>query len=136
MPLPVSLALTSCHNNMKQWLFVFALLISFSIIPHSVFAVELGGLNQTAATAGIQNAPANPKDVVAKILAQGISLVGIIFFGLILWAGFLWMTAMGNEQQVDEAKNIILAAVIGLIIVAAAYAITKFVGGTLLNGNG
>jgi hypothetical protein len=45
------------------------------------------------------------------------------------------MTAGGNEDQIDKARNIIFAAIVGLIIVAAAYAITRFVGQTLLNGS-
>jgi hypothetical protein len=41
------------------------------------------------------------------------------------------MTAQGNEEQVGKAKNLITAAVIGLIIVVSAYAITAYIGGKL-----
>lgn len=110
-------------------------MIICTALPTLAYAVELGGLSTTADKAGIKSSPASPQEVVGRVLQQGISLVGIIFFALILWAGFLWMTSAGNEQRVDEAKQILLAAVIGLIIVAAAYAITKFVGSTLLTDN-
>lgn len=120
---------------MKRFASLVMTLIICTALPNFVQAVELGGLNTTAGTAGIKDTTATPQAVVGRVLQQGISLVGIIFFALILWAGFLWMTSAGNEQRVDEAKNILLAAVIGLIIVAAAYAITRFVGSTLLTGN-
>jgi hypothetical protein len=42
-------------------------------------------------------------------------------------AGYQWMTAGGNEEQVAKAKKNISNAVIGLIIILAAYAITWFI---------
>ena len=44
-----------------------------------------------------------------------------------VYGGYLWMTARGNEEEVTKAKNLIKAAIIGLIIVLAAYAISIFV---------
>jgi hypothetical protein len=41
------------------------------------------------------------------------------------------MTAAGNQEQINKAKKIITAAVIGIIIVGAAYAITAFIGNYL-----
>jgi hypothetical protein len=40
----------------------------------------------------------------------------------------MWMFSMGNEQTATKAKNIIIAAVIGLVIVLMAYAITSYLG--------
>jgi hypothetical protein len=45
------------------------------------------------------------------------------------------MTAIGKENQVEKAKNIIIQAVIGLVIVLAAYAITSFIGNQLTGSN-
>jgi hypothetical protein len=44
-----------------------------------------------------------------------------------MYAGYLWMTARGNEQRLEKAKDTLTAAIIGLIIIAAAYAISYFV---------
>ena len=56
-----------------------------------------------------------------------ISLLGIIFVVLMVYAGFLWMTARGEKDQVTKAKDIIRNSIIGLIIIMTAYAITGFV---------
>jgi len=45
-----------------------------------------------------------------------------------IYAGFTWMMARGNQQDADKAKELIQQAVIGLAIVLSAYVITKFVG--------
>jgi hypothetical protein len=64
---------------------------------------------------------------VGKIIGAGLTFIGVIFLVLMVYGGFLWMTAQGNETQVEKAKNLITAAIIGLIIVFSAYAISVFV---------
>ncbi len=111
----------------------FALLISF--FPVISFATGLGGLQETAGVAGIAQAPASPEAVAGRILAQVLSFVGVLFLCLMIWSGFLWMTSAGNEDKVKQAKAIAVSAVVGLIIVAAAYAITQFVGDSIMGTN-
>lgn len=53
--------------------------------------------------------------------------VGFLFFVLVVKAGINWMTARGDEEAVKKARETIIAAVIGLIIVVASYAITNLV---------
>jgi uncharacterized membrane protein len=69
----------------------------------------------------------SPTTIVARIISAALGLVGIIFFLLMLYAGFLWMTARGNEKSSAKAKEIIVSATIGLVIVAGAYAITTLI---------
>jgi hypothetical protein len=40
----------------------------------------------------------------------------------------MWMTSGGNEERVKKAKQILIAAIIGLVIILSAYAITNFIG--------
>ena len=68
---------------------------------------------------------------VAKILNTTFSLLGIIFVVLFVYAGFLYMTSGGNETTIEKSKKIMTATVIGLVIILASYAITKFVTGSL-----
>lgn len=56
-----------------------------------------------------------------------LSLVGILFFALMLYAGIIWMKAMGSSEDVTKAKDMITQAIIGLVVVMAAYAISNFV---------
>lgn len=63
-----------------------------------------------------------------EIVGLVLSFVGVLFLILIIYAGITWMTAQGNEQKVTKAKDLLINAIVGLIIVFAAYAITAFVG--------
>jgi hypothetical protein len=64
---------------------------------------------------------------VSVIIKAFLGLLGIIFIIMLLLAGFNWMTAGGEEEKVNKAKDTIKRAIIGLIIIVAAYAITHFV---------
>lgn len=63
---------------------------------------------------------------ISSILTVALSFLGVIFLLLMIFGGILWMTARGNEKNVDRAKNIIFDSIIGLVIIIAAYAITYF----------
>jgi hypothetical protein len=65
--------------------------------------------------------------IVGRIIGIFLSVLGIIFLLLVLYAGFLWMTAAGNADQVDKAKKLLIQATIGLIIILLSFAITNFV---------
>ncbi len=84
-------------------------------------ATNLGN-GQGAATAG-QQLPI----LIGRIIRTLLGLIGIIFLVLMVYAGFLWMTARGEEGPVEKAKEIIKSSIIGLIIIFLAYALTGFI---------
>lgn len=69
----------------------------------------------------------DPRLIAATIIKYSLTLIGTIIFVLMLYAGFLWMTAQGNDEQVTQSKTTIRNSVIGLIIVLSAYGITVMV---------
>ncbi|MDO9399504.1 MAG: hypothetical protein Q7T79_02360 [bacterium] len=72
-------------------------------------------------------------DVVSIIIQAILGLLGIIFLILLLYSGFNWMTAAGDEEKVTKAKETITRAIIGLIIIVSSYLITIFVFANLPN---
>jgi hypothetical protein len=64
---------------------------------------------------------------ISMLINAVISVLGIVAVLLILWGGFIWMTAAGNDEKVDKAKKLIISGVIGLVIIFSAFAIAKFV---------
>jgi hypothetical protein len=71
--------------------------------------------------------------MVGNLINVALGFLGVVFLVLMLYAGFLWMTAQGDDTKVKKAKDMIFQAIIGLIIIVAAYALTSFVMGSLLN---
>ena len=82
----------------------------------------LSGVNQVS---GLPNT--DVRVVAARIIKTFLGLLGIIALVLVLYAGFTWMTAGGNEEKIGSAKKILLNAVIGLLIIVSSYAIASFV---------
>lgn len=83
--------------------------------------------NTGTQTYGSQSGEVDLVNVAVDIINFLLGLVGIIFLILVIYAGFLWMTAGGNEDQVSKAKKLIINSVIGIVIIVAAYAFTNFV---------
>ena len=73
---------------------------------------------------------------IARIINVFMGLLGIVAVVIILYGGFLWMTAAGNEDRVEKAKKLIVAGIIGLAIILSAYAIARFVVNSLVSATG
>lgn len=92
---------------------------------------------KAAAPQALKSGVAGGRDVptiVGNLINAALSMIGIVFFLIIVYAGFNWMIARGNAEAVDKSKSMIEGAVIGLIIVVSAYAITTFVFDSLDKG--
>ena len=58
--------------------------------------------------------------MIAALMAFGGMCLGA---ALIVKSGFLFLTARGNAQQIDEAKDILWHSVVGMAIIASAWII-------------
>ncbi len=74
--------------------------------------------------------------IAANIIAALLSIIGLVLLALIVYGGFIWFKARGNEKEVERAKNIMTDAIIGLVIVMVAYALSKFVVCSVLKATG
>lgn len=115
-------------------LLVSILIAGFAFSPALVAAnswtdrAEQGGLEAIGSQAYDQsNQPRSLQSIIAEIVKVFLGLLGIIFVVLLILAGFKYMTAGGDQDKIKEAVGQIRNAVIGLLIVAAAYSITQFI---------
>jgi hypothetical protein len=122
--------------------FFVSLIFSLSLFMISpVLAADqtpLGGLDATAGKIDAYKSQVSDTSArttilnrVGGIVGLILSFVGVIFLVLTVYAGLMWMTAQGNSAKVEKAKDLLINAVIGLIIVSAAYSLTLFVGNQL-----
>lgn len=79
----------------------------------------------TAEEAGLGNV--SPEAVVVNVAEAVLGLLSLIAVGLVLYAGFLWMTAAGDEDKVDKAKKIMRNSLIGLLILLSAIGVTNYI---------
>ncbi|MDI3496161.1 MAG: Type secretion system pilin [Patescibacteria group bacterium] len=111
--------------------FIFFVL---TLAPLSIVAAQSfnfnndSGLNITSEEAGFatgENAE-TVDSIIGTIIYAILGLVGVIFFGLIIFSGVKWMTSNGNEETIKKAQEGLINAIIGLVITIAAYAISYF----------
>jgi len=83
------------------------------------------GLNEVGTVYG-GTEPQDIRILVLKIIRIALSFIGLIFFGLTIFAGFQYMTAAGNQDQTKKALALLKNAIIGLIIILMSWAITQY----------
>jgi len=125
------------------WLF-FPVLIGGLFSPLAIKAQSvddaLTGLNTTANKIDAFKEQTTSNDYnsgflaseMGRLIGLALSFIGILFLGLMIYAGIRWMTAGGNEQAISQSKELLINATIGIVIVFAAYAITAFIGNQLI----
>jgi len=107
------------------------------VAPVSVNAADPNALlwgNQLGAVNGTIGLGAkDPRIIAAALINVILGFLGIIATVIILLGGFKWMTAGGNEDKIGEAKGLMTAGFIGLLIILASWGIAKFVVNLLFN---
>lgn len=68
-----------------------------------------------------------PVLIAAQIINVLLQLLGLMSLLLIFYAGFIWMMARGNEDEVKKAKDIIIGTTIGLLVILASYSFMRFI---------
>ena len=134
---------------MKKKFLIIAVVMYLLICPTFVFAEEPGADPEGAAVSdsrtealitigdGIygENKGATQKPIpklVGAYIKVFLALLGIALTMIIVFAGYLWLTAGGNEEQVKKARAWITNGIVGMIITMSAYAITDYVIGKLI----
>lgn len=110
----------------RATLYGYCLLVAF-IAPGTVSAQVFEGLEITAGQAGYEDAETDISVIVGNVIQSILGLLGIAFMLMLVYAGFLYLTARGERDNVERAKRLIRQAVIGIIIVSASFVIANFV---------
>ena len=122
----------------KKHVFSLVFLFIFGVIQFAVFSLEVKparadeslltgqvGITEIGQTYG--NNKTDVRVIIAKLILVILGLLSIIFLSLILYAGFRYMTAAGNQDQVSKAIAQIRDATIGLLIVIASWSLTYYI---------
>jgi len=117
-------------KNISKHLVSLAI-ISLLVLPF--FALPVLAADDPFGTNAVNNglgnslAAGDPRAVIGRVINVALGFLGVIAVGIILLGGFKWMTAAGNEEKTAEARKLLGAGVIGLIIILASWGIATFV---------
>lgn len=65
--------------------------------------------------------------VILNIINYVLAIVGVIALAYLIYGGFRYITSGGSEDAIEDAKRIIINAVIGIIVIGVSAALVNFV---------
>ena len=69
----------------------------------------------------------DPRVITALAIRGFMSLLGILFICYVVYAGFTWMTAGGEEEKIRKAKSTLVTGVVGMTVIFAAYSTAQLI---------
>ena len=69
----------------------------------------------------------DPKDNIRRVINITLGFLGIVVVIMIIYGGFLWLTAAGNEEKITKGKHTLMWAAIGAIVISIAWTIASYV---------
>ncbi|HPI66989.1 MAG TPA: pilin [bacterium] len=106
-------------------IFTFIFVLSPVFLSGGVGATETG-LEATRSAAGLP-AETSIAKIIGQIIYAILGFLGVVFVILLIYGGFLRMTAQGDSGKIKTSTGIITSAVVGVVIILAAYTLTSFI---------
>ncbi len=113
---------------MRKKILKFSIIFLFTLLLASPTIAQVDPLGmQIIDKSDILLSSEDPRNITVRIINVVLTLLGIIALIIVLLAGFKWMTSGGNQEEVGQAKKLLTAGLIGLIIILTAWGITTFI---------
>ena len=91
-----------------------------------------GAINESCTKGkGQQTDLVGNQGIVTQIINIMLFVIGILCVIMIIFGGIRYVTSSGEKTKVDNAKNTIIYAVVGLVVAIVAYALVNWVFGAI-----
>ncbi len=108
-------------NKIKKYALGASTAISgFVLSTAPVLALDIGTVNDNP-----QGYASNIGQLVSGLLNVVMLIAAILVFIYLIWGGIEWITSGGDKSKTEGARNKITSAIIGLIVLAASYALLQ-----------
>lgn len=97
-----------------------------SVRADESLAASQVGLEEVGRVYGGEKLKRDPRELVASYISFALGFISIIFLALTIAAGFQYMTSGGNAESAGKAASNLKNAIIGLLIVLAAWSVSRF----------
>ena len=123
------------RNTKIKLLSVLLVGIASFLVFSTAMAADYG-LKDVAVKANVaeKDTPGNGTGLpiyIGNIVGTALSLVAILFLIFMVYGGYLWLVSRGNEEMSKKGTDTIFGAIIGIIIILGAYALTNFIFSTV-----
>lgn len=67
------------------------------------------------------------RNTVRRFINIALGFLGVVTVVMIIYGGFLWLTANGADEKITKGKNVIIWAAVGAIIITIAWTISSYI---------
>ncbi|MFH2105607.1 MAG: MMCAP2_0565 family pilin-like conjugal transfer protein [Parcubacteria group bacterium] len=106
--------------------FALALLVPAAVDAKDITSDPLKLLNDVGNKSGKTSTRTLP-EVIGQIIQWVLGIVGVVLLVMFIYGGVLYATSAGNEDKTETAKKVMLYAIIGVIIIALAFVLTRYI---------
>mgnify|MGYP001563018194 CR=1 FL=1 len=121
-------------NKIKNWTTKLLIPTATVLAGLNVFAQQTftppGSISNITPVTGLTGQTAFTK--VATIINYFLAVVSVVATIMIIYGGFLYVTAGANEDNTKKAKSMLLYGIIGLVIAGVAFSIVSFANSLLV----
>lgn len=121
-------------NKIIKAFFLLVIIANFLVLPSLALAQQkqrnlINMVTDVAQKGGYQTDPniASTPKVIGLVIGAFLAFLGLTFIILMIFAGYRWMTASGNDEAVTKAKATIKQSLIGLVVAISGYTIWQFI---------
>jgi hypothetical membrane protein len=101
------------------------MLLTASVAASTYFTAAMPALAQLGEIEVPEGFASNFGTIISSLLNLVMIIAAILVFLYLIMGGIEWITSGGDKGKTESARNKITAAIIGLIILAASYAILQ-----------
>lgn len=110
---------------------ILGMAVSAAILPSYVSATDISreacSLNSNSSVCQEMKDGGRLPSIATNIINAALMIVGILAVAMIIFAGIRYVTSAGNKGRVEQAKQILIYSITGLVVAISAYAIVNFV---------
>lgn len=104
---------------------IFLVIAMFAVSSNTRVALAQMGAEQLAYYQGSQEQ--DLPSAIMSVVNYALIFVGVLALAFLVYGGFLYITSHGDSGQVTKAKDTIINAIIGIVVIGLAAAVVNFV---------
>lgn len=119
-------------DSLKKLLVYFILAVSVlfvanTLLPAPEAFAQDGTYDGTRDKPGLFGAGNSAREQARLFINFFLGFLGFLATAMIIYGGFLYVTAAGNQEKTDQGKKIIMYSVVGILIILVSFAIVNTV---------
>ena len=124
----------SLRNIVYSLLFITCLVLASLVKPVSAFTCPDKTIRENESVSALSECNVEKTDGdkslmsnISMLINVFASVMGFLAVGMIIYGGFMLLTAQGDPAKIKRGKDVVTYSIIGVILVMLAYAIVNFV---------